>query len=585
MEYLEKLNPEQLQAVTTKSNKVLVVAGAGSGKTKVLTTRIQYLIDSGVKPEDIIAFTFTKRAAMEMRYRLSKYDFKNIHTFHSYCYSMLQIYKDELGFQNFKSIGIATEDYEMILLDEIMNELNIKYNPKILMQFITKRKNNLEYPFKSVEEASIFNQVYYRFQQRLMSFGKIDFDDMISLFVNNIDNLQEKDYILDSCKYILVDEFQDTNQIQFDLIKKLSSKHNNLFCVGDTNQLIYSFRSSDVKIINDYMEEADEVIYLNKNYRCASNILESSNNLIKHNHNLKNDIYSDIAPKFKVTYHELPDTKYQAWEVANRINALITKGNYKPNEIAVLFRNNYQSTEIEYELKKQNIPYTVYGKQKFYKFEATRRMIALYQFLDNPEDYILFRQAVLIDQVAYEKIVSTYKQSNTNLLDILINMNIERLSNQASKIKELIKNIKDYDRVRLFEYMMTILNDKYTDKQLEYLRALKDIIVNSELPTIKEILDNLLLAEDEHINEMGVNLMTIHKAKGLEFKCVFIISINEGIIPPSLKKESDIKEERRILYVAMTRAKEYLYLSSADYHIINGMRKRLQPSLFISELK
>lgn len=294
---------------------------------------------------------------------------------------------------------------------------------------------------------------------------------------------------------------------------------------------------------------------------------------------------SDIAPKFKVTYHELPDTKYQAWDVVNIINNLITKGNYKPNDIAVLFRNNYQSTEIEYELKKQNIPYTAYGKLKFYKFEATRRMIALYQFLDNPDDYILFRQAVLIDQIIYDKIVSTFKQSNNNLLDIIINMNIERISNQASKIKELINNIKSYSRATQFEYMMTILSDKYTNKQLEYLRALKDIIVNSELKTTKEILDNLLLTEDEHINEMGVNLMTIHKAKGLEFKCVFIISINEGIIPPSLKKESDIKEERRILYVAMTRAKEYLYLSSADYHIINGMRKRLNPSMFVSEIK
>ena len=547
MEYLEKLNPEQMQAVTTTSNKVLVVAGAGSGKTRVLTTRIQYLIDKGVNKDDIIAFTFTKRAAKEMQFRLSKYNFNNIHTFHSYCYRMLQIYKDELGFQKFDNINLVTEDYELQIIDEIISELNIKYNPKTLMQFITKRKNNLEYPFKSVEEASIFNQVYYRFQQRLMSHGQIDFDDMISLFVNNIDNLSDKDYILDSCKYILVDEFQDTNQIQFDLIKKLASKHNNLFCVGDTNQLIYSFRSSDIKIINDYMNEADEVIYLNKNYRCASNILESSNNLIKHNHNLKNDIYSDIAPKFKVTYHELPDTKYQAWDVANIINNLITKGNYKPNDIAVLFRNNYQSTEIEYELKKQNIPYTAYGKLKFYKFEATRRMIALYQFLDNPDDYILFRQAVLIDQIIYDKIVSTFKQSNNNLLDIIINMNIERISNQASKIKELINNIKSYSRATLFEYMMTILCDKYTNKQLEYLRALKDIIVNSELKTTKEILDNLLLAEDEHINEMGVNLMTIHKAKGLEFKCVFIISINEGIIPPSVKKESDIKESIYLL--------------------------------------
>ena len=211
MECLKNLNSEQYNAVTTNAKKTLVIAGAGSGKTKVLTNKIQYLMDNGVKKNQIVAFTFTKRAAKEMEYRLKKYNFTNIYTFHSYCYRMLQYAKDEIGFKNFKKIRLVTEDYEMEILNEIANDLNVKFNPKNLMQFITKRKNNLKYPFKSVEEARIFNQVYYKFQEYLMSRGEIDFDDMISLFLNNIDNISCKDEILEECKYILVDEFQDTN--------------------------------------------------------------------------------------------------------------------------------------------------------------------------------------------------------------------------------------------------------------------------------------------------------------------------------------------------------------------------------------
>jgi len=211
-------------------------------------------------------------------------------------------------------------------------------------------------------------------------------------------------------------------------------------------------------------------------------------------------------------------------------------------------------------------------------------MISLYQFLDNPEDYILFRHAVLVDQQLFDNIVHKYEMNQTNLLDLIISLNNNNVSTVALKIKELIKNRNQYDKSRLYEYLMTMLFDNLTDKQQEYLRALKDIIVNSESNNESDILDNLLLNQGENENEMGVNLMTIHKAKGLEFKCVFIISVNDGIIPSNLKNEKDIKEERRLLYVAMTRAKEYLYLSSADYHFINGMRKRLRPSIFICEI-
>ena len=210
-------------------------------------------------------------------------------------------------------------------------------------------------------------------------------------------------------------------------------------------------------------------------------------------------------------------------------------------------------------------------------------MISLYQFLDTPEDYILFRQAVLMEEYMYEKIKKDYKSNNQKLLDLIMDYNNPKLSQLALNLKELINNKYKYDKNTLFEYLMTLIFDNPSNKDQEFLRALKDIIVNSELTKETEILDNLLLSEDEETNTKGVNLMTIHKAKGLEFKCVFIISLNDGLIPSSIKTEADIKEERRLLYVAMTRAKEFLYLSSAEYHIINGQRKRLRPSIFIGE--
>lgn len=584
MEYLENLNNEQLKAVTTTFKKVLVVAGAGSGKTRVLTTRIQYLLDKGINPNNIVAFTFTNRAAKEMMYRLKEYKFYNVYTFHSYCYRILEFGKNELGYQKFKHLRIVDDEYELSIIEEIKKDLNIDYNPKSLREYITKRKNNIEYDFKSIDEARIFNQVYYKFQEYLQSRGELDFDDMISLTVNNLDKLSFKDDIYDECKYILVDEFQDTNQIQLDLIKKLAYKYNNIFCVGDQNQLIYSFRSSDIKIINDFMSEADEVIFLNKNYRSSQNILSKANKLIIHNHNtIRNDLISDIPDKFKITYRECPNTSYEAWNCAFIINKLITDGNYNPNEIAVLFRNNYQSNQIEYELKKLNIPFTTYGKCKFFDYEETKRMIALYQFLENKENYILFRKAVLIDQIIYDKIVDTYKHSNNNLLDLIINMNIENVSNYASFIKNIIQNKSLYDKKQLFEELINIIFKEASFKS-ERLRALKDIIINSEEEDELEIINNLIL-EDPNDKIMGVNLMTIHKAKGLEFKCVFLISLNDGILPSNIKNNDLLEEERRVCYVGITRAKEFLYLSSSEYHIINGIRKRLQPSLFISEIR
>ncbi|MBQ9124821.1 MAG: ATP-dependent helicase, partial [Acholeplasmatales bacterium] len=281
MEYLNELNNDQFLAVTTNKKKVLVAAGAGSGKTKVLTTRIKYLIDSGVNINNIIAFTFTKKACDEMKYRLKDNDFENVYTFHSYCYKLIMENPEAFGF---KDIPYVIDDgYKDILIKNILEDLKLNLNPKLFISYISKRKNGIDIKFDTSEDESLYNMIYYRFQEYLMNCGAIDFDDMLSLVVNNIDRLPNKYSIVNNLKYILVDECQDTNQIQFNLIKKLSKIHNNIFMVGDSNQLIYSFRSSDIKIITSFSEEADQVIILKENYRSSANILEYANNLIRNN--------------------------------------------------------------------------------------------------------------------------------------------------------------------------------------------------------------------------------------------------------------------------------------------------------------
>ena len=583
MEFLKDLNEKQKLAVTTPNKKVLVIAGAGSGKTKVLTSRIAYLLESGVPKDKIKAFTFTKRAAMEMKYRLKKYDFDNIFTFHSYCYQLLNECKYELGF-NDKKIHVIDDDFSYKLIDMILSKMNLNFNQRMIKDYISKRKNGINSPINDLEKERLYNQLFYNYQEYLMNKGFIDFDDMISLIVNNFDNLLIKDFILDECEYILVDECQDTNKIQFDLITKLSSKYNNIFMVGDINQLIYSFRSSDIKIINDFKETADEVIILNQNYRCSQNILSYANKLIKNNKaKIDYDIFSNIPTKFEIKIEDYQNIEQEAKISAYKIKKLIELG-YKPNEIAVLYRNNNQSIMIESELKKLNIPYTQYGKLKFYDNDLIKRIIAIYKFIDTP-DLILFRIIKPIDQIVYEKLVNNYN-SDKDLIMYLISYPNDNINDTKNNLKDLIDNKNNLDKKSKFEAILNILTTESTNESdLVYAREFKDIILNSELEEYELFNELMLDPTIYNKNEMGVNLLTIHKAKGLEFKCVFIISINDKILPNNKIDNNKLEEERRLLYVAMTRAKDYLSLSSAEYHISDGIKKRLKPSLFLSELK
>lgn len=584
MEYLKELNDMQKQAVTTKSKKVLVIAGAGSGKTKVLTTRIKYLLDNKENRNQILAFTFTKKAAKEMKDRLIDYSFDNVYTFHSYCYQYIISDPKLFGFKK-DDIYVIDDYYKQIFINNIILDMNLKINKNIIIQYISKRKNGIDVTFDNSKDESVFNQIYFRYQEYLRNAGAIDFDDMIPLFIKYFETLPYKYEILNNAKYILVDEFQDTNQIQYELIKLISKTHQNTFMVGDDKQLIYSFRSSDIKIMEDYRMNASEVITLKQNYRSASNILDVANHLIKHNNSdFDNNIFSLIPEKYKIKKSSFESTIDEAERVAYGISILLSKG-IEPKDIAVLYRNNYQSAQIEKALIKNKIPYVVYGKMPFYELIECRRIISTYRFLKNPNDINLFQILLpFFDKGIIEDFSQRFKYSNKSLLEFAKEYNDETIKDIAIKIIELIKikpNLNKYDAFNEIDY---ILFNKMNSKEASHIELLRDLIVSSELSDECEIINELMV--DDSINDkgVGVRLLTIHKAKGLEFKCVFLISLNDGILPAITKTNEQLEEERRLCYVAITRAKEFLQISSADYHFINGIRKRLRPSIFMCEI-
>ncbi|MCR5224075.1 MAG: ATP-dependent helicase [Bacilli bacterium] len=583
MDYLNELNKEQYHAVTTKSKKVLVIAGAGSGKTKVLTDRIKYLIDNGARRNEILAFTFTKKAAKEMKDRLIDYRFENVFTFHSYCFQQLTSNPREYGLS--ESLYVVDDNYKQILVSNILEAMNLRIDSKIILRYLGKRKNGIDVCFNSSKDENLFNTIYYKYQEYLMNCGAIDFDDMIPLFINNFNNISDKEFILRNAKYILVDECQDTNQLQYDLVNLLSSRYGNIFMVGDDKQLIYSFRSSDIKIMNHFRLHADEVIALKQNYRSALNILDSANKLISHNNfEYENDIYSLIPKKYDVKKISFQSTSEEASAVAYTIERLLKIG-YEPKDIAVLYRNNYQSNQLELAMINRNIPYVVYGKLPFNEQAECKNIISAYRFMRNLNDSLLFYMLLPLDSNEIKAFKTGFNKDSKTILDYALNCNNEKIRKIALGLRDIIDNRKQYSKSELFANLTEVLFDNgLKTKQADHIKLLKDIIISSELNDECEILNEIMIDGEIDDKSKGVRLLTIHKAKGLEFKCVFLISLNDGILPAITKTNDQLEEERRLCYVAITRAKEFLQISSANYHFINGIRKRLRPSVFMSEI-
>ena len=598
-DYLRTLNPNQYKAVTSLSNKILVMAGAGSGKTRVLTTRIKYLLDIGAESSEICAFTFTNKAAREMKFRLEQMTKKDgidtpvISTFHSFCYSFVCnpefFYK--LGFT--KRPGLVEDSTKSEIIRDILSKYEEDYSNIPFVKAISQIKNKTKVTDVDPKDYVILNTVYQEYQRRLISSNMIDYDDMIPLFIKLCDDQMFRNLV--QTKYVLVDEAQDTNQIQYELVKLLSERYGNLFFVGDGDQLIYSFRSSDIEILNDYQNNCDEIIILNQNYRCNQDILKHANKLIDFNSNrIRKELFSEIETLKHVEFRQFPSASEEAMVVAYSIKKMIKEG-IKPKDIAVLYRNNNQAFLIEKELNNLKIPYTLFGGRPFFEYKEIKSIVYTYRLLFNPKNEIAFENiyntVTSIEAYEYGSFIEDYHKQN---LDIIRFASTYALNTKFQKIGYKLLMLQDQiDKMSTTDFFMEILQVLHFNKYLktsnqqkpQYARimALRDMIQDINYKNLEDSFNQMILDNIKTNPNDTVSLLTIHKSKGLEFEVVFVIGFNEGILPGYYKIGEDLEEERRLGYVAITRAKQQLYLYCSIVHFINGNIIKLKPSSFLIE--
>ena len=616
MDYLEKLNEMQRKAATFKDGPCLVIAGAGSGKTKVLTTRIASLIDSGIDPYNILAITFTNKAAGEMRERVNKLINASgafIGTFHSFG---LKIIRENTSFFGLTSTFtlIDTEDQTSII-KKIMKDINITdkmVSPAFIKSKISFIKNNMLSDseianFLIAENEKIAVKVYYEYEKILKRNNTLDFDDLlkkpVEIFNSNKDVLSKYQ---ERFKYILIDEYQDTNEVQYKLVKLLSKKYLNLFVVGDPSQSIYAFRGANFQNILNFEKDFNgcTVIKLPQNYRSTQTILDAANEVISHNKQRKDlDLFSDLGKGVNIKYIRAYNDEMENKRVVEEIKNLVNEG-YNRKDIAVFYRTNAQSRLIEEALVKANIPYKVYGSFYFYKRKEIKDLLAYLKLIANPSDDVSLERIInepkrKIGDKTIETLKEKARVNNISMFDAID-------SGKELEFKNLILNLIEISKdtsitglidktLELSKMKETYENDKSleSDIRLENLMEFRSVSETYEKETGNVNLSDFLMdvslvadAAEYSEDSDAVTLMTVHCAKGLEFKVVFIIGLEENIMPISkaLYDEGDLEEERRLMYVAITRAKEKLYLLNATRRMLYGSIQMNLPSRFISEI-
>ena len=616
MDYIEKLNNEQKKAATFKDGPCLVIAGAGSGKTKVLTTRIANLIENGVKPYNILAITFTNKAAGEMRERVN--NIINAHdafigTFHSFG---LKIIRENSALFNLTSAFtlIDTEDQTSII-KKIMKDLNITdkmISPAFIKSKISFIKNNMLSDseianFLISENEKIAVKIYYEYEKILKRNNTLDFDDLLKKPVELFTSYKEVlEKYQDKFKYILIDEYQDTNEVQYKLVKLLSKKYLNLFVVGDPSQSIYAFRGANYQNILNFEKDFKgcTVIKLPQNYRSTQTILDAANEVISHNKQRKDlDLFSDLGQGVKIKYIRTFNDSMENKRVVDEIQKLCEEG-YNRKDMAIFYRTNAQSRSIEDALVKANIPYKVFGSFYFYKRKEIKDLLAYLKLIANPSD------DVSLERVINEPKRKIGDKTIENLREKARSLNISMFeaidSGKELEFKNLILNLIEISKdtsitglidktLELSKMKETYENDKSleSDIRLENLMEFRSVSETYEKETgnvnLSDFLMEVSLVSDaaEYSSDAdAVTLMTVHSAKGLEFKIVFIIGLEENIMPISkaLYDDEELEEERRLMYVAITRAKEKLYLLNAGRRMLYGNMQVNPPSRFISEI-
>ena len=617
---LEELNDKQKEAVLYNDGPLLIIAGAGAGKTKTLTTKIAYLIDhEKVSPYNILAITFTNKAAKEMKDRLFSLigDVTKkiqVSTFHSFGLRLIRENYNYLGYD--KNFNIMDSDDSLTIVKKILKEENLDskiYNPKAIRNKISSLKNDLIDPIQYKKYAvsdyeEVICNIYKKYNELLFNNNSLDFDDLliqpIRLFKENNEVLEKYQELF---KYILIDEYQDTNEAQYILTKMISDKYKLITTVGDDSQSIYSFRGANFKNILNFEKDYPEakLVLLEENYRSTSTILDAANSLIKNNINKKDkNLWTNRKKGEKIKYFRAFNERDEAFFVIRKVKELIDKG-IELKDIAVLYRTNAQSRILEEEFLKENIAYRVVGSFYFYARKEIKDLIAYLKLINNPKDNISFLRVINtpkrgIGLKSIEKLTNYANEKNLSLFEAITDDKKQlEFKNLILKLQEVSKNItltELIDKVLDSTGIKEELESEETleaDIRLENLEEFKSITKSFEeqegLISLEDFLYEISLVSDveEYKDDPNrVSLMTIHSVKGLEFKYVFIVGLEEGILPHinSMLSNSELEEERRLCYVAITRAKDELYLINARERMLYGKVSINQPSRFISEI-
>lgn len=616
---LDTLNDRQKEAVLYNEGPLLIIAGAGAGKTKTLTTKIAYLIEENdVLPSNILAITFTNKAAKEMKDRIIRligsigYQIQTS-TFHSFGLKLLKENYERLGFD--KNFVIMDSDDSLTIVKKILKDMDLDpkiYNPRAIRNKISSCKNELispkaysRYTVSPYEE--IVCKVYEKYQEKLMKNNAVDFDDLlilpIKLFEENKDILEKYQ---EQFKYILIDEYQDTNEAQYKLTKMLSEKYRLITCVGDDSQSIYSFRGANYKNILNFEKDYKDAktILLEQNYRSTSYILNAANDVIKNNKMKKEkNLWTSRGEGNKVKYYRALSESDEAYYVVKGIKQAISNGN-NYDDIAVLYRTNAQSRNLEEAMLKENIPYRVVGSFYFYSRKEIKDLLAYLRLIHNEKDNISLLRVINtpkrgIGLKTIENLTKKADEENISIYEAIT-------SGKELEFKKIIEKLKEVsENVTLTELIDKILTgtgikeelekeeDLTSEVRLENLEEFKSITKSFEeregLISLEDFLLEISLVSDaeEYKDDTNrVSLMTVHSVKGLEYKDVFIVGMEEGIFPHmnSLMESSEIEEERRLAYVAITRAKDNLTIINARRRTLFGREQVNPPSRFISEI-
>lgn len=640
-ELLAGLNPKQKEAVLHTEGPLLIMAGAGSGKTRVLTHRIAYLIEEkNVNPWNILAITFTNKAAREMKERVNGILGKGgedvwVSTFHSMCVRILRRDVDAIGYD--RNFTILDSSDQLTLMKRILKELNIdpkKYDPRSILGSISNAKNELLTPETYAErQGSFFEEIvarcYDAYQKALRNNQSMDFDDLIMNTIRLFeDNEEVLTYYQNKFHYLHVDEYQDTNHAQYTLVNMLAARFRNLCVVGDADQSIYGWRGADMQNILDFEKDYNDatVILLEQNYRSTKSILDAANQVIKNNSNRRDkNLWTDNQAGEQITYYRADSERDEAQFIVSKIKEEIQTNNRSYNDFAVLYRTNAQSRVIEDTLVKSNVPYTMVGGHKFYDRKEIKDIIAYLNIINNPWDGVSFERVINtpkrgIGAASVEKLRNFAAMHDWSMVEAAQNVDLANISGKAGRMigefgtmitqfQEMVTYLPVTDIVDQVLERTGYLDELKNQRTLEAESRLENLeefrTVTKEFDKRNEVQDDeetdapeeklavflndlaLVSDLDDYQEESAqVTLMTLHAAKGLEFPIVFLIGMEEKIFPlsRSLMEEAELEEERRLAYVGITRAEESLYLTNAFSRTLYGKTQYNQPSRFVAEI-